>query len=78
MILDFLIFVCKSSYSMKFGFLLVLLNIRGDIGLILSIKYSYVPILSFVHKMKALLCLINTLHFIFFFDNSHEIFYVGS
>ena len=77
-ILDFLMFVCKSSYSMEFGFSLVFLYIRDDTGLTLSIKSSYVPVLSLVHKMEALLCLINTLHFIFFLENSHESFYIGS
>ena len=77
-ILDFLMFVCKSSYSMEFGFPLVFLYIRDDTGLTLSIKSSYVPVLSLVHKMEALLYLINTLHFILFLDNSHESFYIGS
>ena len=71
-------FVRKSSYSIEFGFPLVFLFIKDDTGLTLSIKYNYMPILSVVHKMEALLCLINTLHSIFFLDNSHEIFYIGS
>ena len=71
-------FICKSYYSMEFGFPLVFLYVRDDIGLTLRIKYSYVPVLSLVHKMEALLCLINTLHFIFFLDNSRESFYIGS
>ena len=35
------------------------------------------PVLSLVHKMEALLCLINTLHFKFFLDNSCESFYIA-